>query len=69
MSTRDLLLHAWTWRPAVAAALAIAFGAHLARLRLASPLRTLALCGADTRGLMYAALDAADIERLFQPLG
>ena len=46
MSARDLLLHAWTWRPAVAAILALALGAHVARFRLASPLRTLALCGA-----------------------
>ena len=67
MSARDLLLHAWTWRPAVAAILAIALGAHFARFRLASPLRTLALAGAAIAVILALAspIDALASGTLF----
>jgi putative membrane protein len=47
VTTRDLLLGTWTWRPLVAAALAAALAAHAARFRLSRPGRTLALLGAE----------------------
>jgi cytochrome c oxidase assembly factor CtaG len=48
MTTRQLLLDTWTWRPAIALAAAAALGAHFARFRLAHPGRTLALIGGVT---------------------
>jgi putative membrane protein len=45
MTTRDLLL-AWTWRPGVAAILAAAIAAYVARVRPLRLRRTLALFGA-----------------------
>jgi putative membrane protein len=42
VTARDLFLHAWTWRPAVAAIVGSALSLHFARLRLSSPRRTIA---------------------------
>ncbi len=55
MTTRDLLLHAWTWRPTVAAIIAAAFGAHVARWRFEYPWRSLALLGASTAVVLALA--------------
>jgi putative membrane protein len=49
VTTRDLLLHAWTWRPAVALVLAAAIALHFARLRGSRPWR------ARTAALLAAA--------------
>jgi putative membrane protein len=46
MSTRELLLHAWTWRPGVVGALITAFAAHVVGMGFTRPGRTLALLGA-----------------------
>jgi cytochrome c oxidase assembly factor CtaG len=46
MTTRQLLLEAWIWRPGILLVLALAIGAHLARFRLSQPARTGALVGA-----------------------
>jgi cytochrome c oxidase assembly factor CtaG len=45
-TTRELLLHAWTWRPILAGVLAAGVGLHLGLVRLRHPARTLALGGA-----------------------
>jgi cytochrome c oxidase assembly factor CtaG len=55
MTTRALLLHAWTWRPAVAAIIAAALGAHAARWRFAYPWRSLALLAASTAVVLALA--------------
>jgi putative membrane protein len=46
VSTRELLLHAWTWRPVVVALVAAVIALHVAWLRLAHPARTATLVGA-----------------------
>jgi putative membrane protein len=46
MTTWQLVVGTWIWRPEVALASATALGFHLARFRLAHPGRTLALAGA-----------------------
>lgn len=46
MTTRQLLLEAWTWQPGIVILLVLAIAAHLARFRLAQPTRTVALVGA-----------------------
>jgi cytochrome c oxidase assembly factor CtaG len=45
VTTRQLLLEAWIWRPEIALAVATALGVHVARFRLACPARTAALWG------------------------
>jgi putative membrane protein len=55
VSTLDLLLHGWTWRPAVAIILAAAFVLHFARLRLSRPWRTLALLAAGAAVVLALA--------------
>lgn len=55
MTGRDLLLHAWTWRPVVAAALGVVFAVHFVRLRLSQPWRTLALVGAGATVVLALA--------------
>jgi len=45
VTTRELLVGGWTFRPAVAAVLAAAVGAHAILLRLRHPARTAALAG------------------------
>jgi cytochrome c oxidase assembly factor CtaG len=59
MTTRDLLLHAWTWRPAVALLLAAVFALHFARLRFARPWRSLAL-GAAASAVAVALASPID---------
>jgi putative membrane protein len=46
MTTRQLVLDAWLWRPVIALALAAAIGFHVVRFRVAYPGRTAALVGA-----------------------
>ena len=46
VTTRQLLLDAWIWRPVIALTLTAALGLHVARFRLAHPARTAALLGA-----------------------
>jgi putative membrane protein len=55
VTTRDLLFHAWTWRPAVATILAAAFVLHFARLRLSLPWRSLALVAAGAAIVLAVA--------------
>jgi cytochrome c oxidase assembly factor CtaG len=46
VTTRQLLLETWVWRPEIALAAAAAVSVHVARLRLACPARTAALVAA-----------------------
>jgi putative membrane protein len=59
VTARDLLLHAWTWRPVVAAALGGVFAVHFARLRRSHPGRTLALLAAGA-AVVLAAMSPID---------
>jgi putative membrane protein len=55
VTTRDLLFHAWTWRPLVATILVAAFVLHVTRLRLSRPWRTLALVAAGAAVVLALA--------------
>lgn len=55
MTTRDLILHAWTWRPTLAAIVGAALALHFAWLRLSCPARTLALLGAAAATVLALA--------------
>ncbi len=55
MTTGDLLFHAWTWRPVLAAALAAAFALHFVRMGLSRPWRTLALVAAGAAAVLALA--------------
>jgi putative membrane protein len=63
VTTRDLLLHAWTWRPVLAATLAATFALHFARLRLSRPWRTLALVAAGAAVVLAMASPIAALAR------
>jgi putative membrane protein len=63
VTTRDLLLHAWTWRPLVATILAAAFVLHFARLGLSRPWRTLALVAAGAAVVLALASPIAALAR------
>lgn len=63
MSTRDLLLHAWTWRPTVAMIVAAGLVLHGVRLRLSRPSRTLALVAACAAVVLAVASPIAALAR------
>jgi cytochrome c oxidase assembly factor CtaG len=46
MTTQQLLLETWIWRPGTVLVLVLAIAAHFARFRFAQPTRTVALVGA-----------------------
>jgi putative membrane protein len=52
---RDLLLHAWTWRPTVALGVGSALALHLARLGLSRPWRTISLIAAAAAVVLAVA--------------
>lgn len=60
MTTRELLFHAWTFRPVVAAAIAAVLVAHLAWLRMRHPARTAALMGAALAAVL-ALMSPVDV--------
>jgi putative membrane protein len=60
---RDLLLHAWTWPPVVALAVASALGLHFVRWRLSKPWRTLALVAAATAVILALSSPIAVLAR------
>jgi cytochrome c oxidase assembly factor CtaG len=55
VTTRDLLLHAWTWRPVPLGIVVAACAAHLARMRLSQPRRSLALLAATAAVVLALA--------------
>lgn len=60
MTSRELLLHGWTFRPVVIAAIALGVVLHAAKLRLRSPGRTAALLGAAA-ALVVALVSPVDL--------
>ena len=60
MTTRELLLHAWVFRPVVAVAIAAVLVAHTAWLRMRHPARTAALLGAALAAVL-ALMSPVDV--------
>jgi putative membrane protein len=63
MTTRQLLLEAWTWRPWTVLLLVLMIAAHLARYRLAQPTRTVALVGAALAAVIALMSPVAALAR------
>jgi cytochrome c oxidase assembly factor CtaG len=63
MTTLQLLVGGWMWRPGIALVLALAIVAHLARLRLRQPRRTVALLGAAAAAVIALMSPVAVLAR------